>query len=84
MKNPKELTLGEIIFICETEARDHLDDAKKLLLFLQWREQQMKSYKVREDLERVTQARQISTTISQRKCKSMDADLFESCVLVQE
>ena len=84
LKNPKEYTLGEVIFICETEAHDYVDVAQRLLLFLQWRERQLVSYQVREDRERVINARQISTAISQRKCKSIDADLLESCVLVEE
>lgn len=84
MKNPKEYTLAEILFICETEARDHLEEAKKLLIFLDWREKQMTFYQVQRDRELVQQAHQISTRITVRHSKSLDADLLDTCVLVEE
>lgn len=84
MKNPRELTLGEILMICETEARDHLEGAQKLLLFLEWRENQMKNYQVRHDQEQVRMRRESNAVekVSRRRSNSLDAALFEACVLV--
>lgn len=80
MTNPRLFTLSEIITICQIEKQpEQLEYAKRLLLFLEHRQQLLAYYQVTREREQIKQARE--SQVRPRRCQSLDAEQIECCIL---